>query len=194
MRTRTWIAGVIAALPLLIGAAVPLIGGSPKAQPAPETQPDPTRSDWPNQERLNQAAQAADDLGAKHPDVYAGVEMELPTDVLIVHRVRGIADTAAFDQAVHDRVRAVAAPSRVVIENALYTQAQLHAWAATLRGDDDYWKGRGVEGYSVGSPPGGNCVKVGLTDPARDGDIFRNHYTFPICLEAGGSDVLFAGP
>ncbi len=192
MRTRAWVAGVVAALPLLIGAAVPLLGGHSNTPSAPAT-PDPNRSDWPNQQRLGLAAEAADDLGAEHPDVYAGVEMDLLTDVLIVHRLRGIADTAAFDQAVHDRVRAVAAPSRVVIENAVYTQVQLRAWATTLGGDDDYWRSRGIGVYSVSSLPGGSCVKVGLVDPARDGDTYRNHYTFPICLEAGGSEMLFGG-
>ncbi|MFI6824199.1 hypothetical protein ACIBJE_25150 [Micromonospora sp. NPDC050187] len=172
---------------LLLTLAVPAVMGlTAGAQPA-AAQSEPVIIDWPTQEKLLGWAAAVEHEGRhNHPEAYAGVAIDPTVGTVIVHRIPSV----AFD----DAVRRVLPPSAAVrYVDAEYSEGHLAAWTAEVVADTDYWRERGVELNLVGSKPG-QCVLVGVEDPARDAASIGARYPgWPLCVEHDGRAVPLAG-
>lgn len=171
--------------PMLALLAVPLLAvaacTAPTAQAAPQPPPAtavPAPSYWPGQEALMAAGETVDTTApTRWPDAYAGVELDVPAGVLIVHRV----PTASLDAA----VRALVPQVTVRFADAVYSARQLGAWAEQVRADLPYWQRRGITIHEVGTRPG-QCVTVGAADPARHAStIVARYRAMAVCVEQG---------
>ncbi|MGW0434835.1 hypothetical protein ACWDV4_20145 [Micromonospora sp. NPDC003197] len=181
MRTPSPLAVLVPLFAVVVGCGQ----APPVAAPAPVfSTPDPNRSDWPNQSTLNNHAQIVQKLGErKYRDVFAGVEIDLYGDRIIVYRL----PNPAFDRAVQAVIS-----GRVTLRDAQYSEAQLYAWQATLHSDYTYWQRRDIPLHTIGRRPGGTCVEVGVEDPDRHGTVLRDHYpNIPLCVaHSMGMDLL----
>ncbi|GAB3159088.1 hypothetical protein GCM10027290_63460 [Micromonospora sonneratiae] len=177
---------------LLLALAMPAVmalaacGQAAAGQPAAR-QPDPAVSDWPNQGRLTEWATTVEREGQQnHPEVYAGVEINLDADTVIVHRI----PSATFDEAIR-RLLPPAATVRYI--DATYSEQQLADWTAAVTADTDYWRQRGIELHLIGTKPG-QCVLIGIDNPARDTTSITARYPArPICVEHASGAVPLTG-
>ncbi|RKN51207.1 hypothetical protein D7223_05760 [Micromonospora endolithica] len=161
------------ALPLLALCAACAAPTASASGPSPHSE----QSYWPGQQALTDAAGAVDAIGVRWPDVYAGVSLDLPADVLLVHRV----PAAGFDEAVRRLVPHVT----VRFVDAEHAALALDRQAERVVRDVDYWRQRGVSVHSVGTTIG-ECVTVGVGDPDRDAAVVTAHYRgVPLCVEQG---------
>jgi hypothetical protein len=168
---------------LLLGLVVPAAMLLPACGQPAAGQPEPVISDWPNEGKLSEwAAAVAHEGQQNHPDVYAGVEINVVANTVIVRRI----PSATFDEA----VRGLLPPAATVrYIDATYSERQLTGWAATVVADTDYWRKHGIELNLVAAKPG-LCVEVGIDDPARDTAAITARYPGrPICVEHAGKAV-----
>ncbi|MDT5024405.1 MAG: hypothetical protein QOE61_831 [Micromonosporaceae bacterium] len=172
---------------LLCALAVPAVMALTACGQPAAGQPAPVTSYWPNQEKLTEWATAVEREGQQnHPEVYAGVEIDLAADTVIVHRI----PSAAFDEA----VRGLLPPTATVrYIDSTYSERQLTGWAAAVVADTDYWRERHAELRLVGTKPG-QCVRVGIDNPARDAASITARYPdSPICVEHADKAVPLTG-
>ncbi|MFI1194249.1 hypothetical protein ACH4T9_13460 [Micromonospora sp. NPDC020750] len=177
MRSRSLAA--LLALPVLL--APPALAASAAGSWQPGT-PAPMPSDWPHQAALTLAAMKVDVTAERRwPDSYAGVELDLPSDVLIVHRK----PTPGLDGAIAALVPRV----DVRYAYAAHSSRQINTWRDQIYSDRGYWRTRGVELHGVG-PVFGRCVAVEVDNPDRDRPAIVTHYPDrPICVEQGSESV-----
>ena len=180
MRTRT-LAPLLPALAAL--AVLAACGGTPSLaapQPPPSSpspSPSPEVSDWPHQPALEDAALRVERVGRAHySGQYGGVELDVPGDLVLIHRVP---PAPAFERA----ASAAAGPAvRVRYVTAAYSEARLADGARTLDRDAARWQAHGATLHSVG-PRMGECVEVGIEHPDRHGAMIIAAYpTIPLCV------------
>lgn len=116
------------------------------------------------------AAMARIDSGgrAEFVDSYAGLEVDQQSVRAIVYRV----PSPAFDDFVRDSAR----DTCIVVRDAAYPLAELHAWQQRLTADLSRWAERGVRITSVGARHDGSGVQVGAADVARARRALLDHY------------------
>ncbi|MDM4783347.1 hypothetical protein [Micromonospora sp. b486] len=169
---RTPALSALAALPMLVACAAP--GASASPHPPPSSR----QSLWPQQQALTDAAVVVDSAaGARWPDAYAGVSLDVAGGVLLVHRI----PAAGLDAAVRD----LAAGVRVWFVDARHSARTLDGWAGRVTADVGYWQRRGVVVHSVGTDIG-QCVRVEVANPGRDSAPIIGHYRpMALCVRQG---------
>jgi hypothetical protein len=185
MHTRSRTLSALTAVAALLVTSTIVAGNAAGAgsRPAPAT---PFPSDWPNQFRLSEAASTISAAAQqRYPEVYAGVELDVPGDVVIVHR----RPTAGFDEAIAALVPGVT----VRFAYSPHSEAQVTAWQERVVADQTYWRSRGITLNGIG-PRFGQCVVVQVDDPERDRLAIVTHYPdWSICVEQGGPAVPLVG-
>ncbi|WP_434740406.1 hypothetical protein [Micromonospora sp. SH-82] len=166
MHLRRRIALLALALPLL---ALPTVGTHATAggrQPPAATQED-----------LGAAASLVDATGAaRWSDAYAGVALDVPAGVLIVHRI----PTSRLDAELSALV-----PVPVRFVDAMHPARTLDAWQAQVFGDRDRWEARGVLIHSIWVDFG-QCVILEIGDPQRDAARLTAAYPdMTLCVRQG---------
>lgn len=180
-RTLYALPAAIAIAAAATAAALP--GTAAPSQPA-LTQPSPGQSYWPHQEDLMEAATRVEDAARQRwPDLYAGVALDVPGNVLLVHRIPAGPDVDAA-------VRALVPGTKVRLVNAAHTEEQLRQWAERINTDTPTWEHRGVTITGVG-PKLGRCVMVGVeTDLDLARPLLVAHYPdVTLCVEQQGHAV-----
>ncbi|MFG1892340.1 hypothetical protein ACGFIR_31340 [Micromonospora sp. NPDC049051] len=177
---------VFAVLTLALPALA--INAQPSGTP-PQPGAAPARSYWPHQDSLGDAAAAVSEAGPRSwPQTYAGVELNLDGNELIVHRIPS-------DPAVDQAIRALVPTVRVRLADADHPERQLTAWHAEMISDRPYWHNRGITLHNIGTRTG-ECVTVGIDNPTRDAAVVIAYYAHQaICIEYAGPPVLLtSGP
>ncbi|MEU3452285.1 hypothetical protein ABZ671_01540 [Micromonospora sp. NPDC006766] len=176
------------ALPLLAlpaGCATPVASAAapqpqpPVTRPPQPATPEPAQSYWPWQQRLTEAAEAVNNAAARRwPDTFAGTSVDVPANVLMVHRV---APAAGLDAAVRKMVPDVTIKSI----DARYSAKALDGWIAQVRADTAWWQRHGVTIHSTYVRIG-LCVVAEVADPQRDATRIKAHYPAEsVCVEQG---------
>ncbi|MFI6226158.1 hypothetical protein ACIBCR_02425 [Micromonospora echinospora] len=182
MRSRALLAFVAASV-LLAAPALAVAGAASGPRPPA---PTPFPSDWPNQEKLMNAYAKVETDARKHfPDTYAGSQLDLPGDALVVHRK----PSPEFDEA----IRALVPGVTVRYAYASHSERQVNAWTERVIADYDYWRGRGITLHGIG-PDMGQGVFVEIDNPFRDDIALLTHYDdLPLRVEQGGPAVPLIG-
>ncbi|GGM05963.1 hypothetical protein [Micromonospora yangpuensis] len=184
MRSRT----LFALLLVPIAAAGSAVAGPRhEATAAPPAEVVFSDEFWLHQEQLGRAAETVEPVARRQwPESYAGLEVDVPANVLVVRRVPG---NPGIDRALRALV-----PVSVRLIDAVYPERQVDAWTERLRADRGYWQEqRGIE-IIESRPDPGRCVSIGLDDPERDGPALIAHYrqTMAVCVEKGYRAELLA--
>jgi hypothetical protein len=141
---------------------------------------------YTQQGRLDEMAAAVDRIGARFPQVYAGVELAPDHSQIIVFRI----PSAPFDAA----VRAALPGKPVGLVDAAHSARQLNALLNRVSADESYWKSRGIPLNWLSPQVDGSCVQVATTDPVRAKPLFRLRYgPAPIQVIHGEAAVARSG-
>ncbi|MEU5781316.1 hypothetical protein [Micromonospora lupini] len=180
MRLRMTVSLILPLMALLAACAACATSnasGGPQ-QPATSTGPAPQQSYWPGQEALSNAALVVEGIGGQSwPDAYAGVSLDLPSDVLLVHRV----PARGFDEA----IRAVTPGVTVRFVDASHSARSLDGWVERIRADAAYWQSHGVIVHSSYVEIG-TCVTLEVAAPKHDAARLAAFYPgVPLCVQQG---------
>lgn len=134
----------------------------------PSAPPTTDSSFYARQDRLDDMAQKVTRVGARYPQVYAGVELADDHSKIIVFRV----PSARFDSA----VRAALPGDPVSIVDATHSARELNTVLDRVLHDEDYWTRRGTPIFSLSPLVDGSCVQVTTTDPVKAKALFRLRY------------------
>lgn len=177
MRLRTTASLILPLMVLLAACATSNASGGPH-QPHASTEPAPQQSYWPGQSALNDAALAVEGVAVQSwPYAYAGVSLDVPGDVLLVHRV----PARGFDEA----IRKVTPGVTVRFVDAGHSARSLDGWVERVRADAAYWQSHGVilHGSYVDI---GACVTLEVAEPKRDAARLTAFYPgIPLCVRQG---------
>ncbi|WP_327031319.1 hypothetical protein [Micromonospora ureilytica] len=177
MQGRVTVLLALTSMALLAACATPTVSAGPQEPPA-STTPAPQQSYWPGQDALSDAAVVVEGAAVpRWPHAYAGVSLDVPGDVLMVHRV----PTAGFD----DAIRAVTPGVTVRLVDAAHSARALDGWIERVRSDVAYWRSRGVVVHSSFVEIG-TCVTLEVAEPQRDIARLTAFYPgIPLCVRQG---------
>lgn len=171
-----------------IGASAPppaSAGCDATSTPSPPEVSVPPTTDtgyYAQQGRLDDMAAKVTRLGARYPQVFAGVELAPDHSRIIVFRV----PSAPFDAA----VRAALPGDPVSIVDAAHSARELATVLDRVSADRAYWKAQGVPLNWMSPQVDGSCVLVATSDPAHARPLFRLRYgTAPIQVTHGEAAV-----
>jgi len=157
---------------------------STPSPPAVSDVPTTDTSFFTQQSRLDDMATKVTGIGARYPQVFAGVELAPDHSRIIIFRI----PSASFDAA----VRAALPGDPVSIDDAPHSARELNKLLNRVTADATYWKSHGVPLYWMSPQVDGSCLQIATSDPLHARPLFRLRYgPAPIELIHGEQGVAY---